>query len=140
VDARENQPAALELRLQAFTNLQITWRELCRQSFTSDVHVRARLVGSRNAIYRADHLAVDQDDPLVAGAYLRPILLHHERFAENCLEQLNQRVEVRVSRRDTEHRGAAVAIEWFDDDVLVTLAEALHVLRIARDEGGRHQV
>ena len=78
--------------------------QLGRRRRAADVQVGARLVGCRHAVDGARHLAVDEDDALVAVAHLGPVLLHHERLAEHGLEQLDQRVEVGVAgpMRNTE--------------------------------------
>ncbi len=104
------------------------------------MHVGARLVGGRHAIDGAGHLAVDQDDALVAFLHLGAELLHHEGLAEDELEHLDQRVEVGVVLADAEDGRAAVAVERLDDDVLVLGAEALRILDAARDKRRRHEI
>ena len=44
-------------------------------------------------VTRDSDLTIDEDDPLVPIPHLGAILLHHERFAEDGLEQLDQRVD-----------------------------------------------
>ena len=73
-----------------------------------------------SAVDGARHLAVDEDDALVAVSDLGPVLLHHERLAEHGLEQLHQRGGVGVVGRDAEDGGAAVAVERLQDDVLAS--------------------
>ncbi len=51
-----------------------------------------------------------------------------------------KRAGVGVVLAEAEYGGAAVAVERLQDDVAHLLAERLHVLSRARDDGGRHQV
>ena len=128
----KSSPRRFELGPKPRADLLVARGQLGRRGDAADVHVGARLVGGRHAIDGAGHFAVDQDDALVAGAHLGPVLLHHEGLAEHGLEQLDQRVEVGVAGADAEHGGAAVAVERLQDDVLVLGAEGLHVARGCR--------
>ncbi len=112
-------PRCLQLRPEPGTDLLVPLGQLGRLRRTADMHVGARLALRRHAIDGTRHLAVDQDDALVAAPHLGPVLLHHERLAKHRLEQLDQRIEVGITRLDAEHRRAAVAVERLDDDVLV---------------------
>ena len=94
----------------------------------ADVQVRARLARRRHAIDGARHLAVDEDDALVALSHLGAVLLHHERLAEHALEQLDERTGVGIVLADAEDGGAAVAVQRLQDDVAHLLAERLHVI------------
>src|SRR5262245_15671969 len=111
VDARKQQAAPFELWAKPFADFEIARRQFGRRGDPADVHVGARFVRGRNTIDGARHLAVDEDDALVAGAHLGPILLYHEGFAEHGLEQLHQRIEVGVTLADAEHGGTAVAVQ-----------------------------
>ena len=75
------------------------------------MEVGARLARGGHAIDGARGLAVDQHDALVALAHRRQIALHHDRLAVELGEQLDERVQILVGRRQAEDARAAIAEE-----------------------------
>ncbi len=66
--------------------------------------------------------------------------LHHPLLAEGHREQVVERAEIEVLRRQPEHRLAALAVERLHHDVAVLGAERLDLGEVARDQGRRHQL
>ncbi len=101
--------------------------------------IGARLALGGDAQHRADRLALDQDDALVADAHLRQVALHDQRLAIEQGEHLKKRVEVLVAGLDAEDAGAAIAEQRLDDDVAMLGAEGEDLVAIAGDQRRRHQ-
>ena len=81
----------------------------------ADGHVGAVLCLERHAEDRAQGLAVEQEDALVALARRRHVLLGHHPVAPARGEQLEHRRGVAVTTLEQHHALAAVAIHRLDD-------------------------
>ena len=68
----------------------------------------------RHAQDRAERLAVEQEDALVALAHRRQELLHHRQAPAVARGQLDDRVDVQVALGQRHHALAARAVERLD--------------------------
>ena len=103
-------------------------------------HVGADVVLRGHAIDRAERLAFDEQDALVALHDLRQEALHDPGLAEGRGEEVIERAEIRIARRDLEDARAAMPIERLHHDLPVPGAEALDRRLVAGDERRRHEV
>ena len=110
VDAREDQSALFELGLQPGANFLVAFIELRCGGRATDMQIRARLAGLRQAVERARDFTIDENDAFITVLHFGTEFLHHERFAEHGLKQLDQRRQIPVVRFDAEDCGAAVAV------------------------------
>ena len=72
--------------------------------------------------------------------HLGEIGLRDEGLAEGLSEELDESREILVAFAKPEDAGAAIAIKRLQDDVALVAAEGREFLRIAGDEGGRHEL
>ena len=140
VDADEDQPARPEVRADARADLPLPVGQHGLLRLPAGVEIGARLSLVGHARDGAGDFAVDQNDALVALADLRQVALGDDRLAELLGIHFQQRAEIVVAGPEVEHAGAAVTVERLDDDVAMLVAEPPDRLRIARDQGRRHQV
>src|SRR5512139_3872988 len=77
VEADEDEAVGLEARADGADELALARREVGRDDAAADVDVRADLVAARDTQDRAERLAVEQEDALVALGHGREELLHH---------------------------------------------------------------
>src|SRR3546814_11444357 len=94
VDADEDQALLREDRADRLADLLLAAGQRGLLADRADMEVGARLAGLRHAADAAGRLAVDQDDPPVAVAYLRQVALHDDRLAVEAGEHFADRKSV----------------------------------------------
>src|SRR5258708_15715851 len=123
VDADEEQALPAQRRTDRRTDLAFAPGQSALHRGAADMQIGARLALGRHPQYRADRLALDEDDALVAGPHLGAINLHDQRPAIEQGGHLEQRLEILVFRAGAEAGGASIAEQGLDDDVTVLGAE-----------------
>src|SRR5690606_22150393 len=73
IDADQNEAALAERRADALADFTLARRKLALFRTATGVHVGARIRFRWHAIDRANRLAINQDDTLVAGAHVLEI-------------------------------------------------------------------
>src|SRR5579864_7339533 len=139
IDANENQAFRPEGGPDRGANIALATANLGLNRLAADMEIGARLPLRRHAQHRADRLAIDEDDALVALSNLGQIALHYDRLAVERGEALQERVEILVVLLDPKNAGAAIAEKRLQDDVVMLVAKRDDRLAIARNERRRHQ-
>jgi hypothetical protein len=89
------------------------------------MHVGAVVIGAGHAVDGTRHLAIDEDDALVARPHLRQVALRDDRLLEQLPEHFEERREVLVALMGLEDAGPAIAVERLEDDVAMLAAEGV---------------
>ena len=140
VDADEKEATFAQGGADAVADFLLAFRQFRMLGAPADMHVGPAVVLGRHAVDRADRLAIDQDDALVALADIGQVLLRNEGLPEHQAEGFEQRGEIAVVLLEMEDASATVAVKRLDDDVAHLFAEGADFGRIAGNERRRHQV
>src|SRR6185312_8999059 len=106
----------LQKRRELADDLLVAGVDRALHGTATDVQVAARLGLCRHAQHRADRLAVDEDDPLVALCGLGQEALRERPPRAGAGRGLEDRRRIRIAIADDEDAEAAVAIDRLDDD------------------------
>ena len=112
-----------------------------RHGAGADVQVAARVVGRGHAQHRAQRLAVDQQDALVALAHLGQVALGHRPAAAEVGRLLQDRSGVGIALADVEDAEAARGVQRLDHHLAALLGqERAQAAGLAGDHHRRGQL
>ena len=90
VDPDKDQSLFTEDRTDGIANFSFAAGQFGLLGLRTDVHIRSRLTWRRHAQDAADRFAVDKDDPFIAFADSRHVLLDDNGLAVEFREELQQ--------------------------------------------------